>query len=483
MPGARRVRGRGGVWKWVARLAGLAIVVVVAAGVDFEALAQHAASGPKAFAASTCANPGAGALTAKAIPSLATGVGLPSWQTLEGSTTHDAVVPGTLPGGAALSADWTFATHGSVVTSPAVVGGVAYLGSMDGCVYALNVQTGRLLWSFASNNQVMSEPIVVDGRVFFGSGNKEMLRTASGARIRGTGTNAIYALDARTGQLLWSTPTGGENMPTLAYSHGVVYEASGDKDFYAVAASDGRLLWKLDVGSYVSMSSPAISGDIAVFGAADPYQEIGVNLQTHRIAWTVPLPLAESGVDDGSPAVAHGVAYIQVPEGHWVKRVVEMAIRTSDGQVLWQRTLGTDALNAAQRALWQGDMNAHDGEEIGIATVAGGRVYVGSPGLRGLWVLDAQTGAVISRLAVPADIRAAPAVTADRIYAVSDTTLYILNRVTGALLHQQRLGSWATRSGIMIPCTTPGPEVVGHTLLVGVGLDTQSIRAMPLGAW
>jgi outer membrane protein assembly factor BamB len=46
-----------------------------------------------------------------------------------------------------------------------------YVGSYDSNVYALNASTGALLWSFATGGNVISSPAVVNGVVYVGSGD------------------------------------------------------------------------------------------------------------------------------------------------------------------------------------------------------------------------------------------------------------------------------------------------------------------------
>ena len=43
---------------------------------------------------------------------------------------------------------WTFHTRGEVVSSPAIVDGVIYVGSNDGNLYAIDQQTGTEKWVF-----------------------------------------------------------------------------------------------------------------------------------------------------------------------------------------------------------------------------------------------------------------------------------------------------------------------------------------------
>lgn len=45
---------------------------------------------------------------------------------------------------------WKFTTHGAVVSTPAVVGDTAYVGSNDHHLYALNVATGAVRWKFST---------------------------------------------------------------------------------------------------------------------------------------------------------------------------------------------------------------------------------------------------------------------------------------------------------------------------------------------
>jgi polyvinyl alcohol dehydrogenase (cytochrome) len=65
-----------------------------------------------------------------------------------------------------------------------VANGVVYAGSMDpeGHMYALDARTGEILWSFASGGSVMSAPSVVDGVLYWGSGYSY-----------GTNSNKLYA--------------------------------------------------------------------------------------------------------------------------------------------------------------------------------------------------------------------------------------------------------------------------------------------------
>lgn len=458
---------------WWGGLLATALAAGIGGAARWHALAAHAAAGPHRFRPVACPAP-AGPAPAPG-PG---GAGRRRWTTFEGGPAHDLRLGA---GAGSRPAAWRFRAGGSVVTAPAVVAGTVYLGAMNGCVSALDARSGRLLWSVPLDNQVMSEPLVVGGRVFVGTGNKGMA-VGPGGLVRGTGPSGLYALSARSGRILWLRPTRGAAMPTPAYRQGVLYEATGGQRFYAVSAASGAVLWRLDLPSYVSMSSPTLAGDIAVFGGARPYALYGVDTQTHRLAWTLPLPAASGGVDDGTPAVRSGVAYVQIPEGRLAPRLVELAVRARDGRVLWSRRLGTDWLNLPQRLLGQGALAAHDGEEVGLATVAAGRLYVGASGLPALWALNAADGAVLWRTPLPGAVRSSPLLLQGQLLATGDTRLFRLTAADGALSGTWRLGRFQERSGILIPCTTPAPVAFGQTLLLPAGTDAATLAAIPLGA-
>ena len=68
-----------------------------------------------------------------------------------------------------LELKWSYATGGTVYSSPAVANGVVYVGSEDNNLYALDAKTGAKLWSYATGGPVDSSPAVANGVVYVGS--------------------------------------------------------------------------------------------------------------------------------------------------------------------------------------------------------------------------------------------------------------------------------------------------------------------------
>jgi polyvinyl alcohol dehydrogenase (cytochrome) len=58
--------------------------------------------------------------------------------------------------------------------SVSVANGVLYAPSFSGNMHALNAATGRILWTFPSGGSVIDGPSIVDGVVYWGSGFKKI---------------------------------------------------------------------------------------------------------------------------------------------------------------------------------------------------------------------------------------------------------------------------------------------------------------------
>ena len=141
-----------------------------------------------------------------------------------------------------LSLKWSYATGGAVQSSPAVVNGVVYFGSLDNNVYALNASTGAKLWSYTTGGAVRSSPAVSKGVVYIGSGDFN-----------------VYALNAKTDRQRCEPASP----PTVV--NGVVYVGSND-NVYALNASTGALQWSYTTTGGEVDFSPAVANGVVYFG-------------------------------------------------------------------------------------------------------------------------------------------------------------------------------------------------------------------------
>ena len=56
-----------------------------------------------------------------------------------------------------------------VDSSPAIANGVVYIATLGGLIMALNATTGQTLWSYQTNGQAFNSPVVVNGWLYCGS--------------------------------------------------------------------------------------------------------------------------------------------------------------------------------------------------------------------------------------------------------------------------------------------------------------------------
>src|SRR5439155_14120275 len=74
--------------------------------------------------------------------------------------------PSTVQG---LQLDWSAPLGGVIVSSPAVVGGVLYIGTLRGHAAAIDAATGTVLWDTPIGDTVTSSPAVSGGLVYLGA--------------------------------------------------------------------------------------------------------------------------------------------------------------------------------------------------------------------------------------------------------------------------------------------------------------------------
>jgi peptide/nickel transport system substrate-binding protein len=250
-----------------------------------------------------------------------------SWDMFRHDAAHTGYTESPAPNGVLT---WKYATGSYVVSSPAVAGGVVYVGSADGKVYALNATTGTQVWNFTTGGRIeWSSPAVTGGVVYVGSTDGK-----------------VYALNATTGTQVWSCTTGSAVYSSPAVAGGVVYVGSDDNKVYALNATTGAQAWNYTTGDCV-WSSPAVA-DGVVYVGSDDNKVYALNATTGAEIWNfTTFSWAES-----SPAVAGGTVFV----GSWDGNVY--ALNATTGAQAWSYGTGSSVFSSP--------------------AVADGVVYVGS---------------------------------------------------------------------------------------------------------
>jgi eukaryotic-like serine/threonine-protein kinase len=311
---------------------------------------------------------------------------------------------------------WTFKTGGPIVGSPAVAGGVIYIGSFDGHLYAVDQETGKEKWKFDTRRQVVSTPTIADGVVY----------------LRGYDA-VLYALDAATGAVKWSFtteferrfqanrlhgyPPGFQTIPdswdlylsSPAVANGRVYFGSGDGGVYAVDVQSGQLVWKFSTGDVVH-ASPAVVNGVVYIGSWDS-NFYALDADSGQEKWRF-----HAGEDSfihnqvgfqSSAAVVDGVVYTGCRDGHFY------ALDAATGRKKWDYMTNLSWVNATP-------------------AVRDGLVYTGTSDSARFFALDAKTGRLRFNFDAKGQVFSSPALAGDLAYfGVSNGRLYAVDAKSG----------------------------------------------------
>ena len=89
--------------------------------------------------------------------------------------------------------------------APVVWNRTVYQGSYDGHIYALDAATGDVKWTYSAPSAIHGAPTILNGLLYFSTCGRCGHR---GSRYAKQGAHRTFALDARTGKLVWSFPDG-----------------------------------------------------------------------------------------------------------------------------------------------------------------------------------------------------------------------------------------------------------------------------------
>jgi probable HAF family extracellular repeat protein len=310
---------------------------------------------------------------------------------------------------------------GGAVSYPLIVNGEvivtvgnvdAYWNSSGGArVVALDASTGNILWSHNIQTVYSTANATYDsGRVF----------------VQGYG-GVLMALDVMTGTPAWTEDLSSNGLyyiwdaaPTA--SNGVVYtvgERSSSPSVFAVDEVTGDVLWRADMPAGSGLSSPAVTAtDLYVTWACNDYR---LSLAGGATVWRYYQNC--SGGGGRSPAIVNGLVY---------DHLADVILNASDGSVAGH-------FNAV-------DLPAFDGSTM--FELVGGQFTAGE--------IDAVdgNGSILWRFTGDGYLATPPIVVNHVVYVGSATgMLYVLNEGSGAVVTQDWVGAQmresAERRGII----------------------------------
>jgi len=294
-----------------------------------------------------------------------------------------------------------------IVSTPAVVGDLLYVGCSDEYLYALDATTGERAWRYHAGRDVRSSPAVAGDRVFVGSMD-----------------GSVVGLSRVDGQVAWRRSTDSGVFASPAVADGVVYVGDVDGSMYALDTDSGDALWTVETDGPL-FCSPAVA-DGTVYVADYERSLYALDAATGRVQW-------HSQVDDfvyTAPAVADGTVY--------VARSGVTAFDAATGERRWSvgdnrtscsPTLADESVVVVKdtvRALSPADGSTQwefdpDGAVSTSATVGGDTAFVGdSDGT--IYGLDVASGTERWRVSVLNGIGVPLTVVAGALFAVTDPT-------------------------------------------------------------
>jgi outer membrane protein assembly factor BamB len=281
---------------------------------------------------------------------------------------------------------WVRSLSSDIEFPPAVAYGKLYVAQQKGHFYAINARSGKVLWTKTFDRCVAASPAVADGIVYQG-----FLQTnPCGGHVR-TNDGLVVAWDAKSGKELWRLRPGAvESSPVVIGQ--TLYYGSKDRKVYALKLRGRKrpqIRWTFTADDEV-VAAPAYSQG-KIFAATSNGSVYAIDARNGREVWHATSFSRFGGREYfyATPAVAYGRVFAPNADG------MVYAYGVGTGNLLWARQVGSYAYSAP--AVWRRT------------------VYVGT--WDGNFVaLDAVTGDVRWRFDAPSTISGAPTVLSGLVY-------------------------------------------------------------------
>ncbi|UWY27770.1 PQQ-binding-like beta-propeller repeat protein [Flavobacterium sp. TR2] len=296
---------------------------------------------------------------------------------------------------------WKFKTDGKIFSSPIAQNGIVYIGSEDGCFYAIDEKSGNLKWKFKTNGAIHSSASIYNDLVYFGSFDGH-----------------YYAVNAKTGKEVWHFKTKGEHWyseigmwgmkpsdllmadlwgfylstPTvyLDPTTALVIFGSSDGNMYAVDAKKGSLKWNFHTKAAIH-STPLLEKSTVYFGGWDGVF-YALDCKTGKEKWkfSTEIKTGFTGIQ-ASATVSDGIVYFGARDPYL------FALDAKSGKLIWK-------------------YNAENSWILSTAVIKDHTIYVGTSDTYALLALDAKTGEEKYRFKGNGYVYSSPAIAGNTVY-------------------------------------------------------------------
>lgn len=160
--------------------------------------------------------------------------------------------------------------------------GMVFVGSENAVLFALNDKTGEVIWVVETDGEVIASPVVDEGLV-----------------IIQTGSGSLIAFDVQTGEQRWiqsselpALTLRGNNSPIT--TNGAAIYGRSDGKLAAVFLANGRLIWEVsvakpkganDIDRLVDVNGQAVARGTEVYTSAFNGELLAVELRSGKVLW------------------------------------------------------------------------------------------------------------------------------------------------------------------------------------------------------
>ncbi len=358
--------------------------------------------------------------------------------------------PGHLAIGDALHTLWTAdAGEGSskrqrLTAIPIVYGNKIYTMDSEGTIRATSGSDGSKLWS------VKTVPDQKSGFDFVHPFNSNNLSrngfgggiAADGGKIfAATGFGSVLALDAGSGQVLWSKMFAIPIREAPTASEGRVFVVNSESELLCLNGADGSSLWTQkglpENAALLTSASPAVAGNL-VFAPYPSGEITAVDVKTGQAKWTDSL--AKGAINTSATAIGEAARPVVDREAVYAMSRGGQLIATSrdKGVRLWTREIqGTQTPWVAGDTVFVVDVTGKlialtrkDGKVRWVTALPGDGRWNG-PVLAGnrLWLassngqlvaVDAVSGSISTQSDLGTPVMITPVIAEGRLYVLTD---------------------------------------------------------------
>ena len=279
-------------------------------------------------------------------------------------------------------ADTSYGIH----STPAIDGSSVFVGTYGGSMNSINKRTGELEWSIQLGIAIGSSPLIYEDSIIVAVEDN-----------RRSGFDAfVIRLNRKTGEAIWTSPWLGD------YSHSspsiwndTVVVGSNAKKIHGIDLDTGKLKWEVPVSGKV-MYAPAIAGNQAYFVTFDG-QAHSLDLSKREIKWSFQMrgrarmsPAVDLDLDSVIVSSMAGDIY---------------SLEPNTGTPKWTRVSDNDKHSSSGLLLKADTSNFY---------------YADSCSKNKFCLLDAITGNIVEKLAVPGNLSGSPSYYGNKIYLSLD---------------------------------------------------------------